>query len=277
MLVKPHELFERALRGEYALAAVAAHTLEIIQGSLWGARETSAPVILHVTEDTLQHFGGLKPFLGIARALAEDAECPVVLHLDRAEHDDFIRAWIDAGNSSVTIAAGTLPRAEHARRVREITQYAHERGVWVESALADLQAFTPAGELQEFAVETGIDALGVDLISVPGAFTGQEYIQFQVLESLGEALPHLPLSVQGVSGLAAGHLTGLAQTNVCKVVIDAETRFAYEEAVREYLASSPRPVRPGKLLEAAAEAVQRVVEHKTRLLGSLGQGTLNFV
>lgn len=273
MLVKAHELFERAKRGEYAIAAVNALNFEIIQAALTGAEELNAPVIVQVTEDAIRNFRGLKIFLAAVRAMGEDTENLIVLHLDQVQSEELLQVWIDAGNSSVMIGTSSAPLTESIRRVRRMTEYAHARGVWVEGGLA----LTNAKELAKFAAKTKVDALVVGQPTIHGAFTGQEYVQLELLESIEKELPDLPLVFREASGLAAAHIALVAQTNVCKVVIDTELRAAYETAALEYLAGSAKPTAPGGLLEAAREASQRVIGEKIRLLGSAGQGTLRFI
>jgi len=289
MLVKPHELFGQALNLQYAVGAFNTSNLEVAQAIIWAAQKKQSPVILQTSEGAIE-YGGLTQLAAIATSLAAEAEVPVVLHLDHGKSLEQARACIEAGYTSVMIDASKESLEDNIRTTREVVKFAHDRGVWVEAELGailgtegarglagartpDVLLTDPAQAVQ-FMSETGADALAVSVGTIHGAFTGQEYIRFELLEEIEKELPDVPLVVHGASGIARGHLENVATTNVCKVNVDTELRIAFEEAVAAYFKEEHEKIDPRKILGPAREAVQKVVGEKMDIFGSSRKAAL---
>lgn len=282
MLVKPHELVAAAFAGHYALGAFNTSNLEMTQAIVAGAAAVQAPVIVQTSEAALA-YAGLPVLVALVSAIAADAAVPVCLHLDHGHDPELVRRCIDSGYRSVMIDASTQDLATNIATVREIVTYAHARGVWVEAELGAMlgaegardlggeetpaETLTNPKDVVRFVEETGIDSLAVSVGTIHGAFTGQEYIRFELLEVIEAASPALPLVIHGASGIAADHLKAAAATNVCKINVDTEMRLAFEEAVKAYFSLPHDKSDPRDILAPAREAVQRVVEEKLRLFG----------
>lgn len=287
MLVKPHEYMEKALRGGYAIGAFNTSNLEVTQAIIGAASNLRAPVYVQTSEGAID-YAGLRTLSGIVSSLADDVECPVFLHLDHGKSLERVQACIEAGYTSVMIDASSKSFAENVRLTREVAEYAHGRGVWVEAELGSIlgkegavslqgakmpdELLTNPREARQFVEETGIDALAVSVGTIHGAFTGQEYIRFELLEALEQALGDFPLVLHGASGIADRHVKQAVANSVCKVNVDTELRIAFEQAVRAFLKETHDSVDPREMLGAAREAVQAVVAQKIQTFGSAGMG-----
>lgn len=285
MLVKPHEYMERALRGGYAIGAFNTSNLEVTQAIIGAASRLQAPVYVQTSEGAID-YAGLQTLAGIVRTLADDAEGAVFLHLDHGKNLERVQACIEAGYTSVMIDASSKSFAENVRLTREVVEYAHGRGVWVEAELGSIlgkegavslqgakmpnELLTNPREARQFVEETGIDALAVSVGTIHGAFTGQEYIRFELLEAIEKALGNFPLVLHGASGIADRHVKQAVAKSVCKVNVDTELRIAFEQAVRAFLQDAHETVDPRDMLGAAREAVQAVVAQKIKTFGSVG-------
>lgn len=283
MLVRPHEYFARALNEGFALGAFNTSNLEMTQAIIWGAQRQRAPVIVQTSAGAIG-YAGLPVLAALVKALAQTAPIPVVLHLDHGGDIDAVKACIEAGYTSVMIDASRQALEDNVGSTSEVVKYAHDRGVWVEAELGEMlgsegasalghgpvpeAALTDPAQAVRFVRATGVDALAVSVGTIHGAFTGQEYIRFELVEQLQRSLPHLPLVLHGASGIADRHLKQVAQTSVCKINVDTELRLAFAQAVRAYVATPHDTVDPRDMLGAARDAAQAVVEAKLRLLGT---------
>ncbi len=283
MLVKPHEIFRDALQSGYAIGAFNTSNLELAQAIIQGAAEKKSPVIAQTSEGAIE-YAGLKVIASIIRLLAESVDVPVMMHLDHGKSMDMAKKCIEAGYTSVMIDVSTLPFQENIRVTKEVVEYAHARGVWVEAELGAIVGkegvkelkggatpdsfLTKPEEALEFIERTGVDALAVSVGTIHGAFSGQEYIRFELLEQIEKAVPNMPLVLHGASGISDDHIRKASASNVCKVNVDTELRIAFEKAVKAYFSSEHDSVDPRKLLGPAKEAVQKEVEHKIELFGS---------
>lgn len=260
--------------------------LEVAQAVVNAAKKLHAPVILQTSEGAIE-YGGLHELTAIAKTLAADAGVPVVLHLDHGKSLKAAVACIEAGYTSIMIDLSKLPLEENTAKTKEVVAYAHERGVWVEAELGaivghegvkDLHGqktpdsfLTDPRQAAQFIAQTGVDALAVSVGTIHGAFTGQEYIRFELLEEIEKVVPHIPLVIHGASGIADSHLIRTVTSHVCKINIDTELRIAFEKAVKAYFTSSHDSVDPRDILGPAREAVQQVVEHKIKIFGGEGK------
>lgn len=286
MLVKPHQYFGEAFKGGYAIGAFNASNLELVQAIIWAAKESGSPVIVQTSEGAIE-YAGLKQMAGIIKTTADEVDVPVIMHLDHGKSLEMVKQCIEAGYTSVMIDASKVALTANIDLTSQVVEYAHDRGVWVEAELGAILGAEGAKELDgtqtpddlltdkdeavEFVAETNIDALAVSVGTIHGAFTGQEFIRFELLEELERLLPTLPLVVHGASGIADEHLQRAARAHVCKVNVDTEMRIAFEDAVKAYFDDEHEKVDPRGILRPAREAVQSVVKDKMNVLGSTGK------
>lgn len=284
MIVAPHDLIKDALNNHYAIGAFNTSNLELSQAIIWAGREEKAPVIIQTSEGAIA-YGGLATLSAITKTLAAEANIPVVLHLDHGKSLAMVEQCIQAGYSSVMIDLSEKPIQENIRLTRQIVAFAHQRGVWVEAELGSIlgaegmkkfgkddkvpdEYLTDPRQVARFIEETGIDSLAISIGTIHGAFTGQEYIRFDLLSQIEKCLPDFPLVVHGASGIPADHLRQVATTNVCKVNIDTEIRLAFEQAVKAYFDQDHDFIDIRKILEPARAAAQKIVLDKIKLFGA---------
>lgn len=289
MLVRPHDYFAQAFNLQYAIGAFNTSNLELTQAIIAAAVAKDSPVIIQTSEGAIS-YAGLPTLVAMIKAIAAPAPVPVILHLDHGKDVGVIKQCIDAGYTSVMIDASAKPLAENISVTKEIVAYAHDRGVWVEAELGailgtegalDLHGqrtpetiLTRPQDVKQFYESTGIDALAVSVGTIHGAFTGQEYIRFELLAEIEQTVPNLPLVVHGASGIADDHLHQVANSNVCKINVDTELRIAFDRAVRAYYQQAHDKIDIRELLGPARDAVQAVVAAKMDIFGSAGKATV---
>lgn len=289
MLSKPDQLLRDAMNADYAIGAFNASNMEIAQAIVRAAVLKKSPVIVQTSEGAIE-YAGLSMIASVIQTLAKEASVPVVMHLDHGKKFETVKRCIAAGYTSVMIDNSTLPLPENIQKTREVVEYAHAHGVWVEAELGaivgkegvkDLHGsstpdsfLTDVGQAKEFVDSTGIDSLAVSVGTIHGAFTGQEYIRFELLEDIQRTVPNIPLVLHGASGIASGHLRKACESHVSKINVDTELRIAFERAVGEYFKTSHDSYDPRTSMGAARDAMQQVVEEKIDLLGSSGTAAI---
>lgn len=289
MLVKPHDYIRDALNNQYALGAFNTVNMEMSQAIVRAAEKKESAVIIQTSESAIE-YGGIRTLAGIIKTLAEESRIPVMLHLDHGKNVDSVRRCVEAGYGSVMIDASKEVLAKNIAITREAVKVAHGRGVWVEAELGailgaegalDLKGGrTPDGwltkpqQVVEFVEQTGVDALAVSVGTIHGAFTGQEYIRFELVEQIEKAMADFPLVIHGASGIGDQQLRRAASSNVCKVNVDTELRIAFTEAVKAYFQDTHAKTDIRDIIGPAREAMQRVAEKKIDVFGSSGMADL---
>jgi fructose-bisphosphate aldolase, class II len=289
MIVKPNDYLMDALHNQYAIGAFNTSNLELTQAIIKAAAKLNSAVIVQTSEGAID-YAGIDVMAGMVKEVAQEYKVPVILNLDHGKTFKSAQQCIDAGYTSVMIDASKETFEENVELTKEVTAMAHARGVWVEAELGAILGAEGAKELDgdqtpddfmtnpkqvyEFIERTGVDALAVSVGTIHGAFSGQEYIRFELLEEIEKIIPDLPLVVHGASGIAMDHLQRVATQNVCKINVDTEMRIAFEAAVKSYFDVTHDKLDPRKILGPARDAVQDVVEGKIEAFGSNGKAEI---
>ncbi|MBB5143626.1 class II fructose-1,6-bisphosphate aldolase [Desulfovibrio intestinalis] len=305
-LTNPKEMFAAAYAGGYAVGAFNVNNMEIIQGIMNAASEEKSPVILQVSSGARKYAGQDYIMKLVDAALDVDASVPVAVHLDHGPSFEMCRDCIDGGFTSVMIDGSHLPFEENIALTKQVVEYAHPRGVWVEAELgklagieehvqSDEHVYTDPAEAVEFVERTGCDSLAIAIGTSHGAykFKGEAKLDFDRLEAISKKLPDYPLVLHGASsvpqefvalcnkyggnvggakGVPEDMLRKAAGMGVCKINVDTDIRLAVTACIRQYLAEHPEEFDPRSYLKPAREAVKKMVAHKIRnVMGSSGK------
>ena len=212
-LITSKEMFEKALKSDYAVGAFNVNNMEIIQGIVDAAKEENAPLILQVSAGARKY---ARPayLRKLVEAAIEDTGLDIVLHLDHGEDFEICKQCIDGGFTSVMIDGSKHEFEENIRLTKEVVDYAHAHGVVVEAELGKLAGvednikvdarsatFTDPAEAKEFVERTGVDSLAIAIGTSHGAykFKGEPYLDFERLKEIHKLLPQTPLVLHGAS------------------------------------------------------------------------------
>ena len=303
-IVSTKEMFEKAYKGGYAIGAFNVNNMEIIQGITEGAREVNSPVILQVSAGA-RKYAKHNYLVHLVQAAVEDTDLPIALHLDHGADFEICKKCIDGGFSSVMIDGSKFPFEENIELTKRVVDYAHEHGVVVEAELGKLagieddvnvseadSSFTDPDQAVEFVERTGCDSLAIAIGTSHGAykFKGEPKLRFDILESITNKLPNVPLVLHGAStvipefvekcnrygaqipgaqGVPEDMLRKAANYGVCKINIDTDLRLAMTGSIREYFVEHPDGFDPRGYLTLARDAIREMVKHKiVNVLGS---------
>jgi fructose-bisphosphate aldolase class II len=279
-----------------------------VQAISEACREELSPVILQVSQDVLENHTYYRKL--VEAALQECADIPIAWHLDHGSSFEICKACIDGGYSSVMIDGSSLPFEENIALTRSVVEYAHDRGVVVEAELGALAGieddvnvsaedarYTNPAEVAEFVRRTGCDSLAVAIGTSHGAYKfkpgTQPKLRMDILRSIMEAAPGLPLVLHGASGVPAAtvetintyggsmpgavgipddQLRSAAGLGVCKINVASDLRITATAAIREQMALHPEMFDPRAYLKPARSQMKELVRHKLRhVLGSAGK------
>jgi len=298
-LVTTKDMFEKALKDDYAVGAFNVNNMEIIQGIVDAAKEENAPLILQVSAGARKY---AKPayLLKLVEAAVIDTGLDIALHLDHGEDFDICKKCVDDGFTSVMIDGSKHPFEENIRITREVVEYAHAHGVTVEAELGKLAGiednikvdaknatFTVPEEAAEFVQKTGVDSLAIAIGTSHGAykFKGDPYLDFERLQEIHKLIPDTPLVLHGAStvlpefvakcneyggdipgaqGVPEDMIRTATKYGICKVNIDTDLRLAMTAEIRKYMVEHPADFDPRKYLGPARDAIKGMVQHKLK-------------
>ncbi len=301
------ELFEKALKGGYAVGAFNVNNMEIIQAIVEAAEEEKAPLILQISKGA-RKYARHEYLMKLIEAALETTDLPIAVHLDHGDSFELCKDCIDGGFSSVMIDGSHLPFDENVELVKQVVDYAHPRGVPVEAELGRLAGieehvsvserdavFTNPDQAKEFVERSGCDSLAVAIGTSHGAykFKGEAKLDFDRLAEIQSKMDDYPLVLHGASSVLkefvdecnkyGGELPGAqgvpeemitkaaTTTNVCKVNIDTDLRLAMTATIRRVYSENPAEFDPRKYLGPARDAIRDMVRHKLHVLNVAGK------
>lgn len=287
MLISLKEIVKEAQKGGYALGAFNTSNLEVTLGIIQAAVEQKAPVIIQVSETTIQ-YAGLKPITHIVQTIAknEAVNVPVALHLDHGKSFRSVAECINAGFSSIMIDASELPYDENVILTKQAVDYAHKRGVWAQGELGRLKGLedvvsisarksleTDSDQAVDFVKSTGVDTLAVAVGNVHGIVKmrkGVPKLDLERLEEIHKKIPNVPLVLHGASGLPAHEIKKAIELGVFIINIDTELRLAFTDTLRRTLKANLEMYDPRDVLKPSIKVVKKVVAEKIKMFGSAG-------
>ncbi|WP_027185321.1 class II fructose-1,6-bisphosphate aldolase [Desulfovibrio inopinatus] len=304
-LVSPKEMFAKAYNGGFAVGAFNVNNMEIIQGIMEAGSEENSPLILQVSAGA-RKYAGQNYIIKLMEAALEVTDLPVVLHLDHGQNFEICKEVVDGGFTSVMIDGSHLPFDENIALTKQVVEYAHGKGVWVEAELGRLagvedevhseeNVYTDPDEAVEFVQRTGCDSLAIAIGTSHGAykFKGEAKLDLERLDTISKMMPNYPLVLHGASsvpqefvqmankyggqigdakGVSEELLRKAAASGVCKINIDTDIRLAMTATIRKHFVENPTDFDPRQYLKPAREAVKNMVKHKIKnVLGCSGQ------
>ena len=296
-LVTTTEMFEKSMKGHYAIGAFNINNMEFIQAITEAANEAKSPVILQVSSSAIK-YAGIKYLLKMVEAAVEETDIPIALHLDHGPDFETCKMCIDAGLTSVMIDGSKYDFEENVALTKKVVDYAHSKGVVVEAELGKLAGveddvnvaendamYTDPDQAEEFVRRTGCDSLAIAIGTSHGAykFKGEARLRFDILEKVKEKLPDTPIVLHGASSVIprlvemcnenGGNIPGAkgcpnemlkqaGENGVSKINVDTDLRLAMTAQVRRVFNEDPSIFDPRKYLGAARTEIKETVSDK---------------
>jgi fructose-bisphosphate aldolase class II len=231
-LVNTKELFQKAVKGGYAIPAFNFNNLEQMQAIIGACVETKSPVILQVSSGARKYANQtlLQYLAKGAVELSKEMGCaiPIVLHLDHGDTFELCKSCIDSGFSSVMIDGSHHSYEKNIELTKQVVEYAHKYDVVVEGELgvlagieddvvAEHSSYTMPEEVQDFVSKTGVDSLAISIGTSHGAnkFKPEQCtrnsegvlipppLRFDILEKIEKMIPGFPIVLHGASSVPA--------------------------------------------------------------------------
>lgn len=224
------ELFQKAVKGGYAIPAYNFNNMEQMQAIIQACVETKSPVILQVSSGARKYANST-----LLRYMAQGAvqyakelgyEIPIVLHLDHGDTFELCKDCIDNGFSSVMIDGSHHSYEENVALTKKVVEYAHAHGVSVEGELgvlagvedevsSEVSHYTKPEEVEDFVKKTGVDSLAISIGTSHGAnkFKPEQCtrnaegilvpppLRFDILEEIEKRIPGFPIVLHGSSSV----------------------------------------------------------------------------
>src|SRR3989344_1071581 len=213
MLADVKILLEKARLGKYAVGAFNAVNLETARAIIDTAKELSSPVIVEMTERTLDYAGG-RAIFHLVKNIAEfyAPEIPVGIHLDHGKSFEVVERAIEIGFTSVMYDGSRKEYIDNVMTTKRIVEIAHKQVIVVQAELGNVpylgemqmdtidweKHMTDPEQAAEFVQETGIDTLAVAIGNAHGFFRERPEPDYERLAAIAKRVS-LPLVLPGAA------------------------------------------------------------------------------
>lgn len=256
--MKSHNFVEELMNarcGGYAVAAFNIFNHLSARAVVHAAQKMNQSVILQTSTSTVKRFGPWE-LAGMLRQLSGIASVNVVIHLDHCQSVDLAKTCIDAGWNSVMYDGSHLALEDNIKYSREVAEYAHSRGVFVEGELGKIGGVEDdirvevsdarqvgLEEAVHYVKESRVDALAPAIGTAHGVYKGKPNINFSLVEDLKNVV-NTPLVIHGGTGLGEDVFKKLIQAGGSKINVSTAIKYAYLDGGREYFTANPKKIDP---------------------------------
>lgn len=287
MITKVKDILDKANEGGYAVGAFNTTNLETTKAILEAASEMRSPVIIQITEKTMDYAGG-RAIFNLIKNLAEfyHKQIPVGIHLDHGRSFEIIERAVDIGIDSVMYDGSRKKYSDNVMMTKKVAEFCKGRGVSLQGELGNVpymketgvkeidwdEYMTDPAQAEEFVKETGIYALAVAVGNAHDFAKERKEPDYERLAEINERL-NMPLIMHGASDWEGERVKKAIENGVNCFNIDTATRVAFISSLSEAIDGENTVVSYDirEHFEKAKDAVKEVVKRKMEIFGSAGK------
>ncbi len=280
MLVHIKDVIDYAEKHNFAAPAFNIHGIESCLGVAHAAQNACCPVIIQVSESTIKYVG-LKPITHLVSTVAKNIApfVPIALHLDHGKTFESAIECIKAGFTSVHIDASHLPLEENIALTKQVVEFAHGKGVWVQGEVGEMvgghgsvggNINIPKANLTDvikFAKESGVDTVAAAIGTAHGDYDTED-VDIELLKKIKASIKQ-PFILHGGSGVDEVKIKEAIKYGVNVINIGTDIKVAFTKTLIENCKNNPTETDPRVLLEPTIKAVEEVAIKNIILFGGL--------
>lgn len=286
MIVNAKDILEKARDKGYAVGSFNVVNLETTKAVVEAAQEMRSPVVIQVTEKTMDYAGG-RGIFHLIKNIAEfyAPKIPIGIHLDHGKSFEVIERAVEIGFESVMYDGSRKEYPDNLAMTKKIVKFCHVKGIAVQAELGSVpylgeiemgeidwdKYMTDPGQAEEFVKETKVDTLAVAIGNAHGFFKERGEPDYNRLEMINK-LAKIPLVLHGASDWENGRVQEVVKRGIVCFNVDTSIRLAFINSLIAAVRNSESTsfdIR--KLLGDAQESVRHVVQEKIKIFGSDGK------
>jgi tagatose 1,6-diphosphate aldolase GatY/KbaY len=255
-----------------AILAANFYNLETLQAIIRGAVAAKAPVILQLSESSINYVG-MDLAVQMAKTALRVSGVEGWLHLDHGSSISLVQRCLDAGFDSVMIDASELPMEENIKVSREAVRLAEPYGANVEAELGyiaklnqkqDQSGFTQPEDARLFTEETGVNALAVSIGSAHGFYKEEPRLDLELLLRIRSAVS-TPLVLHGSSGIPDRTIISAINNGITKINLATETKNVFMQKLKADLSNTDE-IDLRIVFPKATEQARELIQHKLEVI-----------
>lgn len=276
MLVTMKELVQDARKRNYGVGFFNTFDVEMAMGVISAAEKMNAPVMIG-TAEVLLPACDMDLAFQLLHFAASRAKVPVALHLDHGYTPECVKRAIDLGYTSVMYDMSSFAYEENVAGLKEMTDYAHKKGVSVEGELGhvvfDVQGdvgdiYTRPEDVEDFVARTDVDALAIAIGTAHGVYKTAPKLDLERLRAIRK-VTDIGLVLHGGSGLSDDDFRNVVRDGIQKVNVYTDISYAGTQAAYDMVKAGDKAIEHVSV--AVREAIERATMEKLKLFGCEGK------
>lgn len=237
------EILSAADEGGFAIPAFNYSDIWDFLAIVEAAEELNAPIFVASTLQVVDDFG-IELIGAFVNAKAKMVDFPVIHHLDHSNDPSICKDAIKNNYPSVMMDASAKPLDDNIMIVKNIVDFAHPRGVFVEGEVGRIKGNGQEGiydgkdflarveDIERFVSETGVDSLAPAIGTAHGFYQGTPEIHFNLLKEINSTVK-IPLVLHGGTGISESDIKYAIKNGINKVNVGTAIACGYMEAVKK--------------------------------------------
>lgn len=283
--MKAKKYLEKAKKEGFGIGAFNAANLESMKAVAAAASKLQSPVIIEFSPGEVEHMG-VDQAVALGRAFEKQYSVPIILNLDHGTDPEKIIQAIDAGFDYVHFDGGKVPFDEALKIGKILADYAHQKGVMIEGEIdhiegssadhtdskpnVDSKLYTDPNQAKQFIEKTGFDVFASFVGNLHGIYAESKNLNLDLLQKIKNTIPNTYLSLHGGSGIVEEDIKRAIEIGIVKINVNSEIRIAFKMVLQEVLNDS-NEIAAYKFMQKPIEEMQKVVEQKIKMFGSVGK------
>jgi fructose-bisphosphate aldolase class II/tagatose 1,6-diphosphate aldolase GatY/KbaY len=251
-----------------AVLATNFYNFETLAGVLLAAKLRNKPLILQLSESSIQYLG-LDIAANMARTALKSFGVEGWLHLDHGSSIEVAHRCLDAGFDSVMIDASEKSLEENVKITSEVVRIASGYNANVEAELGYVaklgqvqvvNQYTQPEEAKRFVEATGVHALAIAIGSAHGFYKEAPRLQLELLSRIHAAIP-AALVLHGSSGIPDEQLKEAIVRGISKINLATETKNIFMKTLQKILCDNEE-IDLRKVFPMATDSVVKLISAK---------------
>jgi ketose-bisphosphate aldolase len=285
MITSVKEILTKAKAGGYAVGAFNTVNLETTRAIMEAAKEMHSPVIVQITEKTMEYAGG-RLIYNLVKNDAEfySPEIPVGIHLDHGKSFEIVKRAVTIGFTSIMYDGSRKKYEDNLDITKQVVEFCHAKGVDVQAELGNVpylgeadgsqvdwnKYMTDPDQAVEFIKATDIDFLAVAIGNAHGFVKERLEPDLERLQKINE-LCDIPLVLHGASDWENGQVGEVIKRGICCFNVDTAIRMTFVGSLINSMRGENVVFDIRKLMGEARDKVKETVKQKINYFGSGGK------
>lgn len=279
---------KKAKSEKFAIGAFNVGSLETFKAIAQAAANKKSPVIIESSPGETKWMEA-ENIVDIAKNFSQEYGIPILVNLDHAETLEDCQNAIEVGFNLIHFDGGKLSFEQNVEITKKVVELSHGKNLLAEGEIDHIQGssemhsgsaeaeaskakFTDPEKAKEFVAKTGVDIFAAFFGNVHGVYSGgDENLNLELLKRIADAIPNIFLSLHGGSGIPDNQVKTAINLGIVKVNVNTEMREAFRKSLEIVLKDNPEELALYKVEPPVVAAVQKVVEWKMEVFGSVNK------